>query len=378
MLDLDDFSQAIAQIYDASMDVGRWADTLSLLAKIFGARGSQISVSSSLDTVSFIKIVGWTDEQLKIFMPRYLELSPTDPRPGLAETRYKTMHCRQFVSEAVLHASNMYKESLAPMGVEYSMYFSIPIDKEMFCVFALMRGPDEACFTTEDCADWSRFIPHVTRAVTMHRSFYRCREELAAVKALLDGVPLGMMVVDDNELKVANRAARALLGEGDAMRLHNGELHGATRRADTELRDAMHEALRGNDQPIGVALPIDHAEPVRAVIRRLHPTAAGMLGTPNEAVALYVTDPRKPIETSDEILQRLFGLTAREATVLRFLVEGENLQHAAAQLGIGIQTVRSHVKHIMETTGARRQAELVRMVLSSPAWIAGARKVHAV
>jgi len=89
------------------------------------------------------------------------------------------------------------------------------------------------------------------------------------------------------------------------------------------------------------------------------------------AVALYVTDPRKPVETPEEILQRLFGLTPREAAVLRILAEGEDLQSVAARLGIGIETVRSHVKHIMETTGGSRQAELVRMVLSSPAWIAG-------
>jgi DNA-binding CsgD family transcriptional regulator len=205
----------------------------------------------------------------------------------------------------------------------------------------------------------------------MHGAFQRCRDELAAVKALIDGVPLGMMVVDDDELKVANRAARTLLGEGVALRLHNGRLHGATRQADTDLRDAVREALNGADQPIGLALPIDHAEPVRAVIRRLHPASAGTLGAPSEAVALYVTDPRKPVETQEEILQRLFGLTAREASVLRIVVEGDNLQTVAVRLGIGIETVRSHVKHIMETTGARRQAELVRMVLSSPAWVAG-------
>jgi len=136
------------------------------------------------------------------------------------------------------------------------------------------------------------------------------------------------------------------------------------------LRDAVHEALNG-DRPVGVTLPIEHAEPVRALVRRLHPASAGLVGAPREAVAIYLTDPRKPVETSEEILQRLFGLTPREASVLRALVEGENLQGVATRLSVGLETVRSHVKHIMETTGASRQADLVRMVLSSPAWVAG-------
>jgi DNA-binding CsgD family transcriptional regulator len=71
-------------------------------------------------------------------------------------------------------------------------------------------------------------------------------------------------------------------------------------------------------------------------------------------VALYVTDPRKPVETPGEILQRLFGLSAREASVLRLLVEGGDLQGAAARLGISYETVRTHVKRIMDATGARR------------------------
>jgi DNA-binding CsgD family transcriptional regulator len=373
VLDLDNFSQVVAGVYDASMDVERWPDTLSLLAGIFGGRAAQISVTARHE-FAFVKIWGWTDEELARYVPAYLTLTPKDPRLGMATKPYKATHCRQFVSDDVLRASEMYKQALAPSGVEYAMTFFIPIEQGMSCMLGVMRGPHHVPFTAGNCEDYGRLIPHVTRAVTMHGTFQRCREELATVKALLDGVPLGMMVVDDDELKVANLAARTLLGEGDAMRLHNGRLQGATRRGDGDLREAMHEALNGADKPIGLTLPIDHAEPVRAVIRRLHSASAGMLGARSEAVALYVTDPRKPVETQDEILQRLFGLSAREAAVLRLLAEGADLQSVATRLRIGIETVRSHVKHIMETTGASRQAELVRMVLSSPAWIAGREK----
>jgi DNA-binding CsgD family transcriptional regulator len=71
-----------------------------------------------------------------------------------------------------------------------------------------------------------------------------------------------------------------------------------------------------------------------------------------------------------EVLQQLFGLTAREAAVLRALVQGETLPQTAQRLGIKLQTVKTHLQHIMQTMGAARQAELVKQVLSSPAWIA--------
>jgi DNA-binding CsgD family transcriptional regulator len=375
VLDLDNFSQAVARIYDASMDVERWTDTLSLVAQIFASRNAQISAGSP-DAIAFVKFWGWTDEQLADFVPRYVALTPTDPRMGMGATRFKATHCRQFVSDHELWASELYRQALKPAGVEYAMGIAVTLEREMGCMLSVMRGPDQVAFTNSDCADFGRLSPHIARAANMHGAFQQCREQLAAVNALLDSVPVGMMVVDDDELKVANRAAQELLGDGDAMRVQNGRLYGATRRGNADLRDAVQQALSDTDQPIGLALPIEHDEPVRAVVRRLHPASAGMLGAPSEAVALYVTDPRKPIETSEEILQRLFGLTTREASVLRVLVEGEDLQGVAARLGIGIATVRGHIKHIMETTGARRQAELVGMVLSSPAWIAAPSVWH--
>ena len=373
MLDIDDFSQAVAGVYDASMNVERWPDVLSHFARMFGGNRAQMSVYSNLRDVAFLKVWGMSDELLLRFLPQYMAFTPTDPRSGMLVNQYRATHCRQFVSDAALHASEMYKHALNPVGIEYAMGLGAPIDQELKFFISVMRGPDVAPFISDECTDFGRFAPHVTRAVTMHSNFQRCREELTTVKALLDRVPLGIMVVDDDEVKVANRTARALLEEGDAMRLQNGRLCGTTRRADADLRAAVHEALNEGDQPIGVVLPIDHAEPVRAVVRRLHPASAGMVGTASEAVALYVTDPRKPIETPEEILQRLFGLTPREAAVLRILAEGGDLQSAAARLGIGIETARTHVKHIMETTGASRQADLVRMVLSSPAWVAGGK-----
>ncbi len=371
MIEIEDFSRAVASVYDASMNVERWPDSLSRFARMFNCPAAQIAAGSNVREISFLKIVGFDEDFLDKTRADYFALTPTDPRIAMSTTLYKATHCRQFISDEELHASDMYKKVLKPGGIEYSMTFAVPIDKDLTVMFAVMRGPDPGPFTNDDCIDFGRFAPHVGRAVSMHAAFYRCREELSTVKALLDSVPLGMMVVEDDELKVANRAARTMLEEADAVRLHDGRLYGATRRADADLREAVHEALGNNDQAIGVALPIDHAEPVRAVVRRLHPASAGMVGATREAVALYVTDPRKPHETREEILQRLFGLTPREAAVLRILAEGGDLHAIAARLAISFETVRSHVKHIMETTGASRQADLVRMVLSSPAWVAG-------
>ncbi|KPK18237.1 MAG: hypothetical protein AMJ67_10965 [Betaproteobacteria bacterium SG8_41] len=59
---------------------------------------------------------------------------------------------------------------------------------------------------------------------------------------------------------------------------------------------------------------------------------------------------------------RLAALSAREREVMRLVVQGLRNKQIAAQLGITEKTVKVHRAHVMEKTGARSLAELVRLV----------------
>jgi DNA-binding CsgD family transcriptional regulator len=64
------------------------------------------------------------------------------------------------------------------------------------------------------------------------------------------------------------------------------------------------------------------------------------------------------------LLQRRHGLTRAEARVATRLAEGMTLPEIGAVLDIRPETVRTHLKRIYAKTGASRQAELVRLVLT--------------
>jgi DNA-binding CsgD family transcriptional regulator len=205
----------------------------------------------------------------------------------------------------------------------------------------------------------------------MHGTLRRAHATVAAAQALIDGVPLGMMVVDDDRVVLANSEARSLLGEGTSLRCSGGRLQATTAAVEAKLVRAISEARDGRDKAVGVTLPAGEAGQVRAVIRRLLPPAVEMFGAGRGALALYLADSRRPAETSEEVLQRLFGLTGREAAVLHALVQGHDTRRIASRLDIGPETVKSHLQHIMQSAGVSRRSELIRLVLSSPAWLSG-------
>jgi DNA-binding CsgD family transcriptional regulator len=65
-----------------------------------------------------------------------------------------------------------------------------------------------------------------------------------------------------------------------------------------------------------------------------------------------------------ETYAQLYGLTLGEARVAHQLVLGRSPRDAAAELGIGVETVRTHVKNILPKVGCHRQVELVRRLVT--------------
>jgi DNA-binding CsgD family transcriptional regulator len=84
---------------------------------------------------------------------------------------------------------------------------------------------------------------------------------------------------------------------------------------------------------------------------------------------LFVTDPEETAVVRRESLRQDFGLTPAEAGFTREVLKADGLQAAADRLGISLTTARTHLAHVFDKTGTRRQAELVRLILQSQAAI---------
>ena len=61
------------------------------------------------------------------------------------------------------------------------------------------------------------------------------------------------------------------------------------------------------------------------------------------------------------MIARTYRLTPMELRVLLAIVEVGGAPQVAETLGIGEGTVKTHLKRLYEKTGARRQADLVKL-----------------
>jgi DNA-binding CsgD family transcriptional regulator len=63
-----------------------------------------------------------------------------------------------------------------------------------------------------------------------------------------------------------------------------------------------------------------------------------------------------------ELVQSLFDLTPTEARVARSIASGRTAEDIAEDGGVSLNTVRTHVRGVLEKTGCNRQADLVALL----------------
>lgn len=72
--------------------------------------------------------------------------------------------------------------------------------------------------------------------------------------------------------------------------------------------------------------------------------------------------PQQRSETDLEILQRLLAIPPSQTRLALALFNGSTVKEASVALGLREGSARQYLKRIFEKTGARRQADLVRLV----------------
>ncbi len=116
------------------------------------------------------------------------------------------------------------------------------------------------------------------------------------------------------------------------------------------------------------------SQPLHVSVMPMH-TANPLLDLGHERVcaALFLSDPIEAPAPPAAVLMALFGLTRAEARVAGALAEGRSLEEVSERFRLSKQTVRTQLKSVFFKTGTSRQSELVRLVLTSPAYLGEAQ-----
>ena len=187
-----------------------------------------------------------------------------------------------------------------------------------------------------------------------------------------DFVRQPMFMLDaERRIKLRNASGAELLARSDLLTEHRGTL--ACRDPDSERRLGLAIGKLGI---VAAGADIAFAPERQAVwLRRrdnggavatlhlLHSDASA--GERFHArVLVTVFEPGEAPSVDPRVIAMAYGLTGAEARLASLIASGKDTAYCARELGVKTSTLRSHLSAIYQKTGARGQADLVRMVLS--------------
>jgi DNA-binding CsgD family transcriptional regulator len=368
--------ELIEHAYEAVLEPSRWSHVLRGLAALvdgerpllFGhdlqQRAGAISVALDYDNRS-VRDYG------EYYARRNLWLEGAGGRGLLKNGVVRVSH--EMCSHAELIRSEYYNGFLKPLGIAQGLGATIWRDRTASYNLTVMGGKGRRPFGAREVRLVQHLMPHLQRAMRMHRYVSHLALQERAQAEALDRMPAGLILVDVRHRVVfSNRAARAIVDAADGLRVNDGRLR-TDRPVETKQ---LHElvagaaAARATGSPAGGGVMTvsrrSLGPPLSVLVTSLAIGQDFLIADPPVA-AVFVFNHDAPGESAESILVRLHGLSRAEARVVGRLLTGDTVERAADRLTISIHTARTHLKRALAKTGTNRQTDLLRRVLTGPA-----------
>jgi len=246
-------------------------------------------------------------------------------------------------------------------------------ERDVSSMLFLPRRVTQEPHDERDVALVRALLPHLQRALAIHRRFEALDGVSAAVGEVLDRLPFGVVLLDGRgRALLVNHAAKGALDANDGLALsRDGSVRAHATAVHARLARLMGEACatgRGESVAAGGTLLVTRPSQKRAYAVLVTPLRVSdrRFGEPHPVAALFVSDPERDSADPHEILHRLYGFTPAESAVAWLLLAGKRVADITDALAITANTVRTHVKRLLAKTGCRSQADLVRVLLSGP------------
>lgn len=231
-----------------------------------------------------------------------------------------------------------------------------------------IRSRSAGRLTDEEIATWAALVPHLRIAVRLAASRDRIASERDAMMRYFDHLQHGVVLTSPSGwLCAVNSRAASILEEGSVLRNKSGHVEAVEPGAKARLAEALRRtgATAWTSDPVWLKLNGTPDPPLLASVVPVRSRGEANVAVDTPTAAIYLSGGSMPAVTlRPEPLRELFGFTQAEARLAIRLASGDSLAEAAENLGVSLNTVRTHLQRAVAKAGVNRQAELVALVLS--------------
>jgi DNA-binding CsgD family transcriptional regulator/PAS domain-containing protein len=366
----DQLLRLIGHIYDAALEPARWKDFVDDLAGICSGTAA-ITTQYSLGTEARISASSGLDPSFA----RSYESYYCSTRPWARDVdrmitgEIFTPGMR--LGQGEYERSEYFSDWLRPQGIYHLSSCLVERQGQGTTFLTLSRSRRAGEFTTAEFLFTRELVPHLQRALQMHRRLFAVTRQRDLLAHGLGGLGIGAILVDvDARIGYANPIAESFLRRGDSLIARQGRLRAVTQAA-THL---LHRMIRGAaltgaslTQASGgvVALSRANGSFFHALVCPFPMSKCESLGQLMPCALVFIGDASRNVILRPADLQKLYGLTRAEAELMSALASGQTLDEYARRARIRHTTAKTHLRHIFTKTGWHRQSDIVRGALGN-------------
>jgi DNA-binding CsgD family transcriptional regulator/PAS domain-containing protein len=364
----------IQELYAAPGMVDGWREFLGSLRTAVHGSGANLICHDPRSGVGRVLAYARSDaDGIRLYQQHWSAYDPWATSPKLTQIREGSVGLGEaLIAHTVFKHTAFYCDFGRFYDVGRCVVGLIDTKQQPISVVSINRSERQTAFANEDVALLSALMPHLQRALQLHRRLLSSEALAHDLGTAIDlGVHAVILVDAAGRIVFLNRAASRLLAFRDGLLSDAGELRASHGAETGQLRSLIADAAKtsaGGGIGAGGAIALSRPSGLRPLTAIVSPVAGRRVPVPGAdaaAALVVVTGWQCNVGVDETDLRMPFGLTPAEAKLARLLAEGVSLTNAAAQLALSRETVRSRVKSIFQKTNTHGQAELVRLLLTA-------------
>lgn len=353
--------------YEAALDDSKWGDFLESFRSAVGSSSIFLRSNDLLaKAASFNAIIGydtsWQGAYCQHFVKSdYFNHVMSQYSPG------RIFSSDHHIDQTELRKTEYFNDYLRPQDKVHAFGTFLLREGSHTLVFATQRGERAGAFGEEDLRLMNTLVPHVTRAVQLHRKISSVTVEKEWALGALDQLRMSVILTNSSGTPMfANYAAEQMLTRGEGINTHQGRLILSNPSESARLYKLIDDAAKGapgSNHGGDMRIPLSGGEYLHCMVMPipLEFTARWNISLASGCVAVFLSKP-DALQLPPQRLADFYGLTPAEGRLAAKLAALRSVEQAADDLCISPHTARSQLKSIFAKTGAKSQPELIMLL----------------
>jgi DNA-binding CsgD family transcriptional regulator len=368
-----DYTKTLDLILQASVEPDAWIGVLRQMAALTNCVAGGLTIENAQTRQGApMAYFGFDPDHVAKTFDHFLPMNPLFNIAPLMKPGFIVFN-QDVIAPRDFEHSDFYNGWSLPQGLGGALTLVLHREKFDYCPLTLVRADRTGEATEADRALLQRLAPHLMRAMRVSMEIEAVRAKSIASEAALQRMGVAVLLLDrERKVVFANSAAERLIGAGTALKTVKAVLTARSSLDDRKLRDAFAK-ISGTLAAEGCEIKIEREKGRPLLLTMLpirHDGAFSPFATRVACCSVFIGDPDASLTTLSGMVARCYDLTPTETRLLNAILSGAALSEAAKDLQILVATARTHLRHIFDKTGVRRQSDLINLVMRSgtPLW----------